>query len=76
MRMGLDMSQQTHPGQKATILREPHRPYGAGLGKHDRFIGVQNYKKNSPLHYFFSDEKKGLKLQMTNRLPTINQLFK
>jgi hypothetical protein len=44
---------QTHPGQKATNRSEPHRPYGAGLGKHDRFIGVQNYKKNSPLYYFF-----------------------
>ena len=53
MHLGLGKSLQTHPGLKAKILREPLRPYGAGLGQHDCFIGVQNYKKNRPLDYFF-----------------------
>ena len=66
---------QTHPGQKATNRSEPHRPYGAGLGKHDRFIGVQNYKKNSPLNYFFETGAPVLEFKVAHRQTVVEELF-
>ena len=74
MRLGLGKSLQTHPGLKAKILREPLRPYGAGLGQHVYFMGVQNYKKTGRRIIFFWQGPR-LEFQMANGHAVVDQLF-
>ena len=74
MHLGLGKSLQTHPGLKAKILREPHRPYGAGLGQHDCFIGVQNYKKTGLLIIFFV-VRGCLEFQVADGHPVVDKLL-